>query len=148
MFDLVPFGNNNNGLRRRNSFEGMMDSFFNDDFFNGFPATFGKGFNVDLRETDSQYIVEADLPGVDKDSLDIYYENNYLTICAKKEDNVEDNSSEYVKRERSYGEFKRTFYVDNIDENSIDASFDNGVLNITMNKLDKDSSNRKSIDIH
>lgn len=147
MFDLVPFKKNNNGLRRRDSFEGMLDSFFNDDFFNGFPS-FSNGFNVDLRETDSQYIVEADLPGVNKDSLNLYYENNYLTICAKRENVLEDNSSGYVRRERSYGEFKRAFYVDNIDENSIDASFNNGVLNITMNKLSKDNPNRKSIDIH
>ena len=147
MFDLVPFRKNNIGLRRPNSFEGMLDSFFNDDFFNGFP-TFSNGFNVDLRETDSQYIVEADLPGVNKDSLNLYYENNYLTICAKRENVLEDNSSGYVRREKSYGEFKRSFYVDNIDENSIDASFNNGVLNITMNKLNKDNPNRRSIDIH
>lgn len=146
MFDLVPF-RKNNGLRRRDSFEGMLDSFFNDDFFNGFP-TFSKGFNVDLRETDSQYIIEADLPGVNKDSLNIYYENNYLTISAKREDILEDNSSGFIRRERSYGEFSRAFYVDNIDENSIDASFNNGVLNITMNKLSKVNPNRRSIDIH
>lgn len=146
MFDLVPF-RKNNGLRRRDSFEGMLDSFFNDDFFNGFPA-FSKGFNVDLRETDSQYIIEADLPGVNKDSLNIYYENNYLTISAKREDVLEDNSSGFIRRERSYGEFSRAFYVDNIDENSIDASFNNGVLNITMNKLSKVNPNRRSIDIH
>lgn len=146
MFDLVPF-RRNNLLKRGDSFNEMLNSFFQDDFFTGLNSL-GSSFKVDLKETEDQYIVVADLPGINKDGVDVYYENNYLTISAKREDSIEDKKENYVRRERSYGEFRRSFYVDNIDDNSINASFTNGVLQVSMNKLDKSKFNRRKIDIN
>lgn len=146
MFDLVPF-RRNNLLKRGDSFNEMLNSFFEDDFFTGLNSL-GSSFKVDLKETEDQYIVVADLPGINKDGVDVYYENNYLTISAKREDSIEDKKENYVRRERSYGEFRRSFYVDNIDDNSINASFNNGVLQVSMNKLDKSNFNRRKIDIN
>lgn len=99
--------------------------------------------NVDVKEDEKQYTVEADLPGIKKEDISLEYENNYLTISAKRNNVKEDKTSNYVKQERSYGEFKRIFYIDNVDENSVDASFQDGVLKISMPKKDKTVNNLK-----
>lgn len=148
MFDMVPFKRNNNSVAKRGDyFNQLFDNFFNDDFFT--PITnFGNSFRVDLKETETEYMVEADLPGVNKEAIDLQYENNYLTISAKREEITENKDNNYVRRERSYGEFKRRFYIDNVNEEKIDASFMDGVLKITLPKLEKVNTNKRKIDIH
>lgn len=146
MFDMVPFRKNNNLARRGDFFDQMMNNFFDDDFLT--PQNyFGNSFRVDLKENENEYIIEADLPGIKKDAIDLSYENNYLTVTAKREDTVEDKSGNYVRRERSYGEFKRSFYIDNVDESKIDASFNDGVLRINLPKIDKTKVSKRRIDI-
>ncbi|MCR1949940.1 Hsp20/alpha crystallin family protein [Clostridium sp. DSM 100503] len=151
MFEMVPWKKNNYVQRKGDDFENMVNNFFNDDFFNSFSiAPFGlvkNNFSVDLKETDNEYIIEADLPGVDKKDIDINYSDGYLTISAKRNSFVEDKKDNYVRQERSYGEFKRSFYVDNIEDDKIDANFDNGVLKINLHKLNKELSNIKKIEV-
>ncbi|WP_195265735.1 heat shock protein Hsp18 [Clostridium sp. 1001275B_160808_H3] len=151
MFEMVPWKKNNYVQRKGDDFENMVNNFFNDDFFNSFSiAPFGlvkNNFSVDLKETDNEYIIEADLPGVDKKDIDINYSDGYLTISAKRNSFVEDKKDNYVRQERSYGEFKRSFYVDNIEDDKIDANFDNGVLKVNLPKLNKEVSNIKKIEV-
>lgn len=148
MFGMVPFRRNNNSVAKRGDyFEDFFNNFFSDDFFA--PAVFNNNsFKVDVKEDDNQYLVEADLPGMKKENIALEYENNYLTISAKREDVLEDKRDNYVRRERNYGEFKRSFYVDNVDENNVNASFTDGVLKITLPKKEKGKESRKQIDIH
>lgn len=148
MFDMVPFRKNNNSISKRGDyFDQLFNNFFNDDFL--IPSNFmGNAFRVDLKENENEYIIEADLPGINKDAIDITYENNYLTISAKRDDTVEDKKENYVRRERHYGEFNRSFYIDNIDDNKINAEFKDGVLSINIPKLNKGSEYKKRIDIH
>ncbi|WP_163195216.1 heat shock protein Hsp18 [Clostridium thermarum] len=146
MFEMVPFKRNGLSKRGDDFFNNFLGNFFDDDFFT--PAAFmGNSFKVDLRETEDAYIVEADLPGVPKEAINIDYEKNYLTISAKREDRVEEKKDNYVRRERHYGEFRRSFYVDNIDESKISANFKDGVLTVNLPKLDKEVRRRKRIDI-
>lgn len=147
MFGMVPFRRNNNSVSRKDDyFENFLDNFFGDDFFS--PAIFNNNsFRVDVKEDEDKYLVEADLPGMKKENISLEYENNYLTIAAKREDVLEDKRDNYVRRERSYGEFKRSFYVDNVDEASVDASFSDGVLRITLPKKEKGKENTKRIEI-
>ncbi|WML33143.1 Hsp20 family protein [Clostridium sp. OS1-26] len=85
-------------------------------------TNFRNSFRVDLKETENEYMVEADLPGINKEAIDVEYENNYLTISAKREETIENkDNNNYVRRERSYGEFKRRFYIDNVDKEKIDV---------------------------
>lgn len=147
MFDMVPF-RKNNSIARGDAFDNFVNSFFNDDFFapvnvNGF----GKGFKVDLKENENYYVVEADLPGINRDAIDVDYNNNYLTISAKREDSREDKNENFVRQERSYGEFKRSFYVDNVDKNGITASFKDGVLKVELPKSEKGQDHGTKIDI-
>jgi HSP20 family protein len=148
MFEMIPFRKNNNGLRRRDDFfNSFIDNFFDNDFM--MPMNFmGSNFKVDLKETEDSYLVEADLPGIPKEAIDIDYNNGYLTITAKRDDTVEDKKENYVRRERHYGEFKRSFYVDNVDESKIDASFKDGVLKVTLPKQEKGQNPKRKIDIH
>lgn len=146
MFDMVPFRRNNKIERRGDVFENFLDSFFNDDFF--LPSAYNTGsFRVDLKEDENNYLLDADMPGMDKNNIDINLQNNYLTISAKREDQVEENKDNYVRRERTYGEFKRSFYFDNIDEENITASFKDGVLHLQLPKKDKAKDERKRINI-
>ena len=148
MFDMIPFRRNNNSLAKRGDyFDQLFDNFFNDDFL--MPSSFmSNAFRVDLKENENEYIIEADLPGIKKDAIDIAYENNYLTISAKRDDTVEDKKENYVRRERHYGEFNRSFYIDNIDDNKINAAFKDGVLSISIPKLNKGIEYKKKIDIN
>lgn len=145
MFDVIPFRRNNAG-KRGAYLDEFFDNFFSNDFL--VPVKFPKNnFRADLKETDTEYIIEADLPGTSKDDVKLNYSNNNVIISAKRENLVEDNGENYIRRERSYGEFKRAFYVDNVDKNNIKASFKDGVLKITLPKLEKDKITSGQIEI-
>ncbi|QBD85780.1 Hsp20/alpha crystallin family protein [Clostridium tetani] len=145
MFDMIPF-KRNNSMKRDSYFDEFFDNFFNNDFL--VPIKFPKNnFRADLKETNNEYIIEADLPGISKDAVKVNYSNNNLVISAKREDIIENKDENYIRRERSYGEFKRAFYVDNVDENNIKASFKNGVLKINLPKLEDTTKARKQIEI-
>lgn len=145
MFEMIPF-RKNNVTRRDDFFTPFFKNFFEDDFFTAM-SNVQSNFKVDLKETEENYLVEADLPGIKKEAINVDFENNYLVITAKREDSVEDKKENYVRRERHYGEFKRSFYIDNVDENNINASFNDGVLKITLPKLAKGNDKKKKIDI-
>lgn len=137
MFNLVPFRRNNNMAARRDMMSEFFDNFFNDDFFmNGDYLQVRNGFKVDIKDEGNDYVLEADLPGVKKDSINISYENNYLTISTSRQDEYEEKKDNYLRQERHYGEFKRSFYVDDIDESKIKAEFKDGILKITMPKIE------------
>ena len=148
MFEMVPWRRNNNGVQKRGDlFEDMINSFFGNDFL--VPTkVFGNNFLVDLKETDTEYTITADLPGVDKENINLSYDNGNLTIGAKRENVVEDKKENYVRQERSYGEFRRCFYMNNIDDSAIDAKFNNGVLSIKAPKLHEEKQRGRQIDIN
>lgn len=146
MFGMIPFKRNNGVTRTGSAFDDLFSNFLGDDFFSPALTTAG-GFKVDLKEDENAYTVEADLPGIKKEDIALDYANNYLTISAKRDETVENKDNNYVRRERRYGQFKRSFYIDNINESAIDASFKDGVLKITLPKMDKGIENKR-IDIH
>lgn len=146
MFEMIPF-RRNNLTNREDFFSPFLKNFFDDDFFSAINTMQGN-FKVDLKENEQEYLIEADLPGIKKDAINIDYDNNYLVISAKRDESVEDKRENFVRRERHYGEFKRSFYVDNVDENKIDAAFNDGVLKVVLPKLNKGNDKKRRIDIH
>lgn len=123
----------------------LLNNLFDNDFFN---AMSNRGnFRADLKETNDSYLVVADLPGVKKGDIDIEFQNDNLVITAKREEATEDNKESYVRRERHYGEFRRSFYIENVDEDKIKAKFEEGVLRIHLPKLTKDDENKRKINI-
>lgn len=143
MFGIIPFKTNNS-----NDKGGSLDNFFGDFFDDSFlsPMNMSK-FNSDVRETENEYLISAELPGIDKKDIKLDYKNNYLVISAKRNEEHDDKKDNYIRKERSYGEFSRSFYFDNVSEDKINAKFENGVLKITLPKVEKDKEKVTNIKI-
>lgn len=132
---------------RRDNFDLFDDFFGNDNFFKTKNTSLMK---TDIKETDTKYIIEMDLPGYDKENINIELNNGYLEVSAKqeREENEEENTK-YVRKERFYGECSRSFYVgDDITEEDIDAEFKNGILIVNVpKKLEPEVKEIKKIEI-
>lgn len=136
-----------NLIPRNNDLMDMGDRFF-DNFFSGFMGN--DHFQVDIKEKDDNYEVKADLPGFTKDNLNVTYDDNILTIEADRKDTVEDKDEEgnFLRRERSSSSYRRQFMIKGVDEDKINASFKDGVLNLTLPKAADQSDHGKQIDIN
>ena len=133
---------------RRNSFD-LFDDFFEDSMFNKNSKNMMK---TDIREKHDKYLIDIDLPGFEKENINISLDNGYLNIKAKSEVNKEENDekTKYLHKERFYGECSRSFYVgDDIEEKNINAEFKNGILKIEVPKkeLNNQNKNVKQIEI-
>ncbi len=133
----------------------MPNRTYLDDVFDDFmfptmkDSEFGK-MKCDINEKDGVYHLEMDIPGFDKKDVNIEIdENDYLTITAEKktENKEEDKEKNYIRKERSYGKYQRSFYLGDVDKDKIDASFENGILKITMPKKEEVKSSKKTIEI-
>ncbi len=103
---------------------------------------------VDLVETETEYQVHADLPGVDENDLDISVENNHLVIKDHREKNYEVQNATEHRIERSYGTIQRSIRLPpNADQSTCNAHFENGVLTITLTKLAPPTSNKIQVNI-
>ncbi|UCG16853.1 MAG: Hsp20/alpha crystallin family protein [Phycisphaerales bacterium] len=95
-------------------------------------------FDVDVREDEEQYVIEADLPGVERENVEITLEDGVLTIEAKHGSDAEDKCEGYCVRERRFGSFARSFRVPNeVDADNIKADLKNGVLSVTLPKSER-----------
>ena len=122
------------------------ENLFNDDWMNfGFPevekALYGKHasheMKTDVRETDSGYEVDIDLPGFKKDEINIQLDNGYLSISAAKglDKDEQDKEGKYIRKERYAGSMSRSFYVGNaITQDDIKAKYDSGILRLSVPK--------------
>lgn len=120
--------------------QNLFNDFF-DDAFNGYyKPVYTKQASVmktDIRDVDSNYEMDIELPGYAKEDLTAKLDNGYLTIAAKHSDSKDekDEKDNYIRRERYYGECSRTFFVgDEIKEEDIKAKFENGVLKLLIPK--------------
>lgn len=104
---------------------------------------------TDVRETEQGYEIDVDLPGFDKEDVQVQLKNGYLIISASREEkSEEDGKGEYIRKERYTGSCCRSFYVGNdIRQEDVSAKFEKGILNLTLPKKDEkallESSNIK-----
>ena len=145
MFGLIPFRMTRGNNTTISSLTDLFDNFFNDDFTAAFNGS--NDIKADVRETNEAYLVEAELPGVNKEDLHLDYDNNYLTISAMKNETFEDRQDNYLRQERHYGQIARSFYFDNVNKNQIQARFQNGVLDIILPKRTIERSSYNGIPI-
>ena len=103
--------------------------------------------SVDIEENADKYLIRADLPGVDKDKIDVKLENGMLSIRGEKHTETEtDKGGKHHRRERFHGTFARSFTLpESIDAEKVDADYKNGVLTLSIPKVEKSRS--RSIDI-
>ena len=126
-----------------------LDDVFDDFMFPTVKDDFGK-MKCDIYEKDGAYHLEMDVPGFDKKDVQIEVDDNdYLTITAEKntEDTEEDEKKNYIRKERNYGKYQRSFYVGGVDKENIQANFENGILKISMPKIEEEKSSKKTIEI-
>ena len=98
---------------------------------------------VDMDETDEEIRITAELPGVDRDNIDISVSDDRITIRGEKKEQEEKKGKDYYTLERSYGSFQRSFYLPcEVESDSVDASFKDGVLTV---KLPKSAAARERI---
>jgi HSP20 family protein len=96
------------------------------------------GLKVDLAQRDDNYVISAELPGVQAEDLNVSVENDTLTISAEKRDEYEGKESGVYSRERSFGRVSRSFQLGNqVDAEKIDAEYKNGVLTLTLPKAEQ-----------
>ncbi|MCG7200356.1 Hsp20/alpha crystallin family protein [Marinobacter pelagius] len=92
---------------------------------------------VDIKETDQAFTVEAELPGMSKDDVKVTVHDGVLTIKGERKQEEETEDKKVHRIERFYGSFMRRFTLpDNVDENSVKASFKDGLLTLTINKAE------------
>ncbi|MCR5153378.1 MAG: Hsp20/alpha crystallin family protein [Lachnospiraceae bacterium] len=121
-----------------------------DDLFNGFvPATKQSGrinvpatnvMRTDILESDNAFELQIDLPGYKKEDVTAKLDDGYLTVKAEKKENKEDKDKKlnFLRRERFYGSCSRSFYVgDDVTQEDIKAKFEDGILKITVPKIEK-----------
>lgn len=141
MFGLTPYERRNN-VGFYDPFKEIED--FERSFFS--PRAY-EGFKTDIRDDGDKFVLEAELPGYEKDDISIDLKDSTLTITAAHSDEKNDKNGSYIRRERSYGSYSRSFDVTNIDENAIGASFKNGILELTLPKKQEKEEPVKKIEI-
>lgn len=128
----------------------LPGNFYLDDLFEDFApmhrAPKMDFIKCDIYEKNGIVHIEMDAPGFDKKDINIDVEDGVLTIEANRKNEVVQEEKNYYRKERVVGSFKRQFTVGNINEDHIEASFINGVLEIKFPKEDKKES-KKSIEI-
>ena len=128
---------------------------FDRDFWGRKNPLYGKNakniMKTDIREHDTGYELDVDLPGFKKDEINIELENGYLTISAAKglDKDEQDKKGKYIRKERYAGAMQRSFYVgDVVTEEDVKAKFEDGILKLSIPKKDaKEVETKKTIAI-
>lgn len=143
MFNLLPFNKNekNNILNLERS---LFGNFF-DEIFDSRDLL--KGFKTDVKENDKEYVLESELPGFLKEDIQIEIKDDILSIKAQHKEDKKEDTNDFIKRERYYGTFQRSFYLSNVDEDRISAEYNNGILKLILPKSEFFKSNTKKIEI-
>lgn len=93
---------------------------------------------VDIREDENQVVIKSDVPGMEQKDIKVNIDNNMLTISGERKFDDEENKEKYHRVERAYGRFSRTFQLPNTtNTGKIHASYKNGVLEVTLPKLEE-----------
>ena len=115
----------------------MPRSYYLDDLFDNFLSSEDSKMKCDIYESEGKYHIEMDIPGFRKDEIKIECNKGNIVITAEKSDEQKDEDKKYLRRERVYGKYQRSFYLGDIVEDEIEASFDNGILHIVVPKLEE-----------
>ena len=124
----------------------IPSKFYLDDVFDDLIYKKGTDMKCDIYEKDGDYHIEMDIPGYDKKDIIIEADNGYLTITAEKQNNENDEEKNYIRRERTYGKYQRSFYLGDLETDLVKAEFKDGILKITVPKKAEEKI-KKTIEI-
>jgi len=127
--------------------DSMFEKFFSRSFL---PSFFDQKdtMKVDIKETDKAYIVEAEIPGVKKDNIKLELSDDMLTIHVQRDEQVEEERVNYIRKERKTFSTSRSFYVENVKHEDVTAKYENGILKVILPKREKGVKKGKYIDIN
>jgi HSP20 family protein len=138
-------------IKAGDRFPSVFDDFFkpwNEWFTNG--GLLSKPLNVpavNVIENHNEYKVSVAAPGMKKSDFEIDMEGNMLTIGSEKEETKEEKDEQYTRKEFSYSSFRRSFSIpEDVKQDKIEASYEDGVLKISLPK--KDDTKTKSVSKH
>ena len=149
MFEMRPYAKRNNSLY--NPFRDMDE--FEKKFFSSpfgfFDTNMLDEFKTDIKDEGDRYELEADLPGFDKKDIHLDINGDMLTVSAERhsEHEEKDKKNKYVRCERSYGSYSRSFDISGIDCANIKAGYKDGVLTLTLPKQKKEEPTGRRLEI-
>lgn len=135
MFSLIPYGKDENFLTNAfNDLENISKNFWGTHSI--------APFKTDIKDMGKSYLLETDLPGLEKDNIKLTVNDNYLTIKCNKSENkdTKDLNGKYLKRERFCGNYSRSFDIKSINASEITAKYENGVLKVNLPKKEPEKS--------
>lgn len=142
MFELMPYRNRSNSVFDPfRDWDAWQKEFFGRNSF--------AGFKTDIKDEGDAYLLEADLPGCKKEDIAVELHDKYLTITAERHSEAEEEEKKgaYLRCERSYGSYSRSFDVSAIDQDAISVSYDNGVLKLTLPKKKDTAAGTRRLEI-
>ena len=147
MFELRPYRNNNH-MTTYDPFrdmEALERAFFGNRDFLGDVGT----FKTDIQENGDSFLLEADLPGFKKEDIHVDVDDGRLTISAERHSNYEDKDKKgnFLRCERSYGSYARSFDISGIDAAQIKAAYNDGVLRVTLPKQTQVPASTRRLEI-
>ncbi len=145
MFGLTPYGKKATSLGRLEDPFNLFDSFFNESKF----PFLGDNcqIKVDISENQKEFVIEAELPGYQKEDINIKLEDDRLTLTANKNEQTEEKGDNYIRRERRCGSVSRSFLVNNVNKEDVTAKFENGLLTVILPKLEQKQDSGTKIEI-
>lgn len=140
MFDLVPFESSSGSIF--DTFDRMLNS----SFFGEFGAEFAP-CRTDILEEGDKFVLKADLPGFKKEDIKLSVDGDRLQLTAEHKEESGGGQKNYVRRERRYSAFSRCFSLQGIDADKINASYQDGVLNLELPKLTETKPASRKIEV-
>lgn len=130
MFELIPFERTMRNLNSFYPFRQMEE--MQRSFFSGTNAS--SLFRTDVKDMGEAYRLEAELPGFSKDDINISIEDERMTISVERKTDTSEDKPNYLRRERFYGSYSRSFDLSGIDADKISASYADGILSLDLPK--------------
>lgn len=150
MFGLTPFhgGKRNEIIPGREFMEmdNWIEQFFAAPFRTGFLAA-ANPIRADIKETEKEYIIEAEIPGVRKEDIRLELKNDILTIAVEQNEETNEERENYIRKERHYGAYSRSFQVDNVKNETVNARYNDGILTVVLPKEQEKGTRDHRIDI-
>ena len=137
MFELTPFVKHNAVYDPFKEFDEMEKRLF------GGAAS----FRTDVKDTGDAYVIEAELPGFKKEDINVSVEEDVLTVTATRKEEMSDKKDGYLRRERSYGSFSRSFDVSQVVADRITGSLEDGILTLQLPKRHKAERSVRKVEL-
>jgi HSP20 family protein len=147
MAGLIPLNRRGSNLTRTgagfNDFHNMLDDFFSDNWLQQGRNLARDTFKIDIEESETEYRIEAELPGIKKEEINLSIEEDNLCISVNRTEEANNEGKNYIHRERRASSMSRRVRLANARLDDIKAKLDEGVLSVSIPKQDKAESMRK-----